>query len=97
MPHPRGVSFQSASTASARDNKVCGLRWSREVKVKELKRSVFVIPAAEFKGKRDHVLILNDAAWSIVESCRGQHSEFVFMYGAPGHGPGRIGIIKNTG
>ena len=86
-----------ALNTGARDNNVCGLRWSWEVKVKELKRSVFVIPAAEFKGKRDHVLILNDAALSIVESCRGQHSDFVFMYSAPGHEPGRIGTINNTG
>ncbi|VTU40331.1 hypothetical protein H4CHR_05070 [Variovorax sp. PBS-H4] len=33
--------------------------------VPELQRSVFVIPAAEFKGKRDHALVLNDAAWKI--------------------------------
>jgi hypothetical protein len=25
--------------------------------------SVFVVPASEFKGKRNHVLILNDVAW----------------------------------
>lgn len=85
-----------ALNTGARDNNVCGLRWQWEVKVPELKRSVFVVPAAEFKGKRDHVLILNDAAWSIVEACRGQHAEFVFMYEAPGHKPGRIDTINNT-
>ena len=26
------------------------------------------------------VLVLNDAAWRIVEAYRGQHSEFVFVY-----------------
>jgi hypothetical protein len=46
----------------------------------ELQRGVFVVPAAVFKDKRDHVLVLNDAAWSIVEACRGQHGEFVFVY-----------------
>ncbi len=50
----------------------------------ELKRSVFVVPAAEFKGERDHVLILNNAAWSIVEACRGQHEEYVLVYHASG-------------
>jgi integrase len=85
-----------ALNTGARDNNVCGLRWSWEVKVPELKRSVFVIPAAEFKGQRDHVLILNDAAWNIVESCRGRHPDFVFVYAAPGHELGRIGTINNT-
>jgi hypothetical protein len=33
--------------------------------------TTLVIPAAEFKGKRDHVLILNDVAWQIVQSQRG--------------------------
>lgn len=69
-----------ALNTGARDDNVCGLRWAWEVKVPELKRSVFVIPAAEFKGKRDHVLILNDAAWDIVETCRGMHAEHVFVY-----------------
>lgn len=85
-----------ALNTGARDNNVCGLQWEWEVQVPELKRSVFVIPAAEFKGQRDHVLVLNDAAWSIVEACRGQHSKFVFVYGAPGHELGRIETINNT-
>lgn len=86
-----------ALNAGARDNNVCGLRWSWEVKVPELKRSVFVIPASEFKGQRDHVLILNDAAWNIVEASRGQHREFVFVHTAPGREQGRLGTINNTG
>jgi integrase len=61
-----------ALNTGARDDNVCGLRWEWEVHVPELKRSVFKVPAAEFKGKRDHVLILNDAAWDIVEAQRGQ-------------------------
>lgn len=64
----------------ARDDNVCKLRWDWERPVPELKRSVFVIPAAEFKGQRPHVLILNDAAWKVVEACRGQHDEHVFVW-----------------
>jgi integrase len=52
-----------------------------ERKVPELKRSVFVIPAADFKSQRPHVVVLNDVAWRIVEECRGQHDEFVFVWG----------------
>lgn len=96
-----------ALNTGARDDNVCGLRWSWEVPVPELERSVFVIPAAEFKGKRDHVLVLNDAAWKIVEACRGKHEEYVFTYRPPAKKePGgrrkelprrRIGTLNNTG
>jgi integrase len=64
----------------ARDDNVCKLRWDWERKVPELERSVFVIPAAEFKGQRPHVLVLNDVAAKIVEECRGDHDEFVFVW-----------------
>ena len=69
LPLPSGpLPVLFALNTGARDNNVCGLRWSWEVNVPELRRSVFVVPAAEYKGQRDHVLILNDAAWSIVEA-----------------------------
>lgn len=64
----------------ARDENVCGLRWSWEVPVQEVQRSVFVVPASEFKSKRPHVLVLNDVAWRIVQEQRGKHDEFVFVY-----------------
>ena len=69
-----------ALNSGARDANVCRLRWDWERPVPELGRSVFVIPPAEFKTNRTHVLILNDAAWSIVEACRGLHPDFVFTY-----------------
>jgi integrase len=69
-----------ALNTGARDDNVCRLRWAWERPVPELNRSVFVIPAEEFKGQRAHVLILNDVAWRIVEECRDTHKEFVFVY-----------------
>jgi len=45
-----------------------------------LGRSVFVIPREAFKSRRPHVVILNDAAWSIVESQRGGRPDWVFAY-----------------
>lgn len=71
-----------AVNTGARDENVCGLRWDWEVKVPDAGRTVFVVPASAFKGKRDHVLILNDAAWRIIERQRelAQHKEFVFVY-----------------
>lgn len=69
-----------AVNTGLRQENVCGLRWEWERKIPELGRSVFVIPASEFKGKRVHVAILNDVAAKVVESCRGQHPEFVFTF-----------------
>lgn len=69
-----------ALNTGARDDNVCGVRWEWEVPVAEVKRSVFVVPASEFKSKRPHVLILNDIAWRIVEEQRGRHRDFVFVY-----------------
>ena len=63
-----------------RDANLCGLRWSWEVPIAELGRSVFVIPAEAFKSRRAHVVILNDAAWSIIETQRGKHPVWVFSY-----------------
>ncbi|MBT2322913.1 tyrosine-type recombinase/integrase [Variovorax paradoxus] len=97
-PHlQRPVLF--ALNTGARDDNVCGLRWSWEVPVPELERSVFVIPAAEFKGKRNHVLVLNDAAWKIVEECRGRNEEYVFTFKPPGKDKKRtrIGTLNNNG
>lgn len=74
----RMVTF--AVNTGARDENVCGLRWSWEVPVPEAGRSVFVVPASQFKSKRAHVLILNDVAWRIVEEQRGKHADFVFVY-----------------
>jgi integrase len=106
LPHHLQRPVLFALNTGARDENVCGLRWEWEVPVPELKRSVFVVPAAEFKGKRNHVMILNDAAWSIVEACRGQHRQFVFVYRrervknfdqAPAMEYQRIATMNNTG
>jgi len=75
-----------------RDSNVCGLQWDWEVKVPELGRSVFVIPAEAFKTRRAHVVILNDVAWSIVKSQRGKHPIWVFPY----HGR-RMERMNNNG
>lgn len=82
----------------ARDENVCGLQWSWEVKVPELKRSVFVIPPEFFKTQRRHVLVLNDVAWAIVERQRGVHDKCVFTYTPAGKDkkPTRIVTQNNS-
>ena len=81
-----------AVNTGLRDSNVCGLQWQWEVAVPEVRRSVFVIPSEAFKTKRPHVVILNDVAWSIIESQRGQHPIWVFPYRDR-----RIGTMNNNG
>jgi integrase len=69
-----------AVNTGLRESNVCGLEWAWEVGVPEVDRSVFVIPPEAFKSKRAHVVILNDAAWSIVEGQRGKDPIWVFPY-----------------
>ncbi|MGC4075456.1 MAG: tyrosine-type recombinase/integrase [Rubrivivax sp.] len=75
-PHLQRMALFALNTG-ARDDNICGLRWEWERPVTELKRSVFLIPAAEFKSKRPHVLILNDAAWHLVEECRKRRDSLI--------------------
>lgn len=58
-----------------RDENVCGLRWAWETPIPEVGRSVFIIPAADYKTGVDHVAILNDAAWRIVEAQRASRTK----------------------
>lgn len=72
-----------------RDDVVCSLRWEWEIKVPELGISVFEVPRQHVKGrKKSRVVICNSVAQSVVESVRGQHAEFVFVY--------RRERVKNT-
>ena len=81
-----------AGNTGLRDSNVCGLQWQWEVPVPEIRRSVFVIPPEAFKTKRPHVVILNDVAWSTIETQRGKHPIWVFPYRGR-----RIGTMNNNG
>jgi integrase len=98
LPRHLQDTVEFSVNTGARDENVCGLRWEWEVPVPELKRSVFVVPPEFFKSGRQHVLVLNDVAWSIVQRCRGEHGEFVFTYTAAGEDakPQRMGTQNNT-
>lgn len=78
-PHPERMALFAVNTG-LRDENVCGLKWSWEKYLPELDRSIFIVPAAEFRRKPPHVAILNDVAASVVASCRGMHLEYVFTY-----------------
>jgi integrase len=105
LPSLNADMLEFSLNTGARDENVCGLRWDWEVKVPELKRSVFVIPPEHYKTNRKHVLILNDTAWKIIERHRGRHDEFVFVYRrertvhvdqAPAMEYHRVGTQNNT-
>lgn len=96
-----GVMALFTVNTGLRDENVCGLRWAWEQKVPEVGRSVFIVPASEYKTGVPHVVILNDAAWSIIEDQRRMldadeldrtNEEFVFTYA--GH---RVGTMNNNG
>ena len=80
LPAHLGRMALFAVNTGLRDSNICGLEWSWEVAVPEVGRSVFVIPAEAFKAKRSHVVILNDTAWSIIQTQRGLHPIWVFPY-----------------
>jgi integrase len=61
-----------------REHEVVNLRWMWEVPVPELETSVFVIPRAYVKNGLDRYVVLNRIAKSVIDGCRGEHSEFVF-------------------
>jgi integrase len=91
LPAHLGWMVLFAVNTGLRDSNVCGLEWTWEVPVPEVGRSVFVIPPEAFKAKRAHVVILNDAAWSIVQAQRGIDPIWVFPYRGR-----RVGTMNNT-
>ena len=81
-----------------RESEICGLRWEWEwhTDIEELKGRVFVIPGnvqlvpstsrvRGVKNREDRLVVLNDIAKSVVDDCRGDHPERVFVTdkGAP--------------
>jgi integrase len=85
-----------------RDQELCGLQWSWEQRVPELdtpeiKRSVFVLPAARVKNRQARVVILNDVAQSVLEQVRGEHSVYVFSWENSEGRRDRIGHFRNSG
>jgi integrase len=80
-----------AVNTGLRNRNLCRLQWDWEVFVPEVGRSVFVIPPEAFKARRSFVVVLNDVAWSIVQTQRGEDPIWVFGYrGKP------LGTLNNT-
>ncbi len=69
-----------AVNTGCRDGEVCGLQWSWEVKVPELKTTVFMVPGELVKNGDERLVVLNRVAQSVVEAQRGKHSTHVFTH-----------------
>ena len=69
-----------ALNTCCREAEICGLRWSWELQIPEIKRSVFLIPEQFTKNGDDKLVVLNSVAHSIIEDRRGIHDEYVFTY-----------------
>ena len=54
-----------------REMEVSKLQWSWEIRVPDLRTSVFVIPASAVKNRMDRVVVMNDAAREALEAVRG--------------------------
>jgi integrase len=72
-----------------RDDVACSLKWEWEIRVPELGISVFEVPRQNVKGrKRSRIVVCNSVAQSVVDSVRGMHPQYVFVY--------RRERVKNT-
>lgn len=79
----------------ARDDVVCSLRWEWEVAIPDTGLSVFVVPRQHVKGRREErVLVLNRVAQSVIESARGMHEEYVFVYRRVKKSTGKVSVCR---
>lgn len=104
-PHLQTMALFTVETG-ARDEEICALEWAWEIRVPELdtdqvKRSVFIIPPEATKTRtedpRSRLLVLNDAAQSIVESVRGRHDRHVFTWEDLRGNRDRMRTLRSTG
>jgi integrase len=76
--HLRSMALFAVNTG-CRDKEICSLRWEWEVPISE-GGTVFIVPRHCVKNREERLVVLNAAARSVVDSLRGQHSEYVFPY-----------------
>ncbi len=70
-----------ALNTGVRDDVICSLKWEWEIRIPQLGISVFEVPPRHVKGRKgSKFLICNSVAQAIIESVRGQHLEYVFVY-----------------
>jgi integrase len=87
LPDHLGKMALFVLNTGVRDDVVCNLRWSWEIRHPDLPFSVFEVPAEHVKGGRYErsrqavrYAVLNSVAQNIIEAERGRDQEFVFVY-----------------
>ena len=100
LPNHLGKMALFVLNTGVRDDVVCSLRWSWEIRHPDLEFSVFEVPPEHVKGGRYEksrqsvrYVVLNAVAQSLVEAERGRHPEFVFVYQ---HNRGRSGTLGTS-
>lgn len=87
-PHLAKMTLFKVNTG-CRESEVTGLRWEWEchTDLSELAGRIFIIPGdavlpndAGVKNRDDRLVVLNDIAKSVVDSCRGDHPDYVFVH-----------------
>lgn len=87
-PHLAKMALYKVNTG-CRESEVTGLRWEWEchTDIPELGGRIFIIPGdavlpndAGVKNRDDRLVILNDIAKLVVDSCRGVDPEYVFVH-----------------
>ena len=63
-----------------RDQELCNLRWSDECNVNGSDTTLFIINEERAKNTRERIVPLNSIARAIVQSRRGNKSDYVFAY-----------------
>ena len=69
-----------ALNTGARESLIANLQWAWEQKIKELDRTLFIVPGEYTKNGTDCILPLNRRAEAIIETRRGLHDTHVFTY-----------------
>jgi integrase len=81
LPHHLSRMALFVLNTGVRDDVVCSLRRDWEIRIPELGISVSEVPRQHVKGKkRSKIVVCNSVAQSVIESVRGMHEEFVFVY-----------------
>ena len=69
-----------ALNTGLRDQEICGLKWEHECRISESDKTVFIITDDRAKNKRERIVVLNSISSKIVNSHRGNQSDYVFDY-----------------
>lgn len=67
-----------AVNTGCRDKEICNLRWEWEIPIEN--GSVFIVPGERVKNREDRLVVLNRIAQEVIETQRGLHKEYVFVF-----------------